>query len=189
MSEEKERRISWNTFFSVPRALACVWCYRMNGMVLFQFCRTQLAYLWLARLLARLETSQECLVRGTRWRARERQPKTPGPSVAIAAPSLDHWTLCPRHSMKSSGAAATQQGADGSVRGTPWGARERQHSPRAPSFHPTRFRLVGLRPASEVWRHGVLVYSVVRRTRLATRFSIACLNGVWQSWYRGLHGF
>ena len=33
-------------------------------MVLFQFCRTQLAYLSLARLLARLETSQVSLVRG-----------------------------------------------------------------------------------------------------------------------------
>ena len=30
------------------------------------FCRTQLAYLSLARLFARLEASQECLVRGTR---------------------------------------------------------------------------------------------------------------------------
>ena len=68
-----------------------------------------------------------------------------------AALSLDLRTLCPRHSIKSSGSAATQQGADGSVHGTPWGARERQPSPRAPSVHPTRFRLVGLRPASEVW--------------------------------------
>ena len=37
-----------------------------DGMVHFQFCRTQLAYLSLARLLARLETSRECLVHGTR---------------------------------------------------------------------------------------------------------------------------
>ena len=36
------------------------------GWSFFEFCRTQLAYLSLARLLARLETSQECLVRGTR---------------------------------------------------------------------------------------------------------------------------
>ena len=55
-----------NPCSSVPRAPASVWCCRMNGMVLFQFCRTQLACLSLARLLARLETSQECLVRGTR---------------------------------------------------------------------------------------------------------------------------
>ena len=37
-----------------------------DGMVLFEFCRTQLAYLSLARLLASLEISQEWLVRGTR---------------------------------------------------------------------------------------------------------------------------
>ena len=41
-------------------AIACM------GWSFFLFCRTQLAYLSLARLLARLETPQECLVRGTR---------------------------------------------------------------------------------------------------------------------------
>ena len=46
------------------------------------------------------------------------------------------WTPCPRHSKKSFGAATTQQGADDSVPDTPWGARERQPSPRAPSAHP-----------------------------------------------------
>ena len=67
---------------SVPRAPACVWCYQMNGMVLFfQFCRIQLAYLSLARLLARLETSQECLVHALT--SPERQTKTFGPSVAL----------------------------------------------------------------------------------------------------------
>ena len=32
-----------STSFSVPRARACVWCYRMNGMVLSEFCRIGLA--------------------------------------------------------------------------------------------------------------------------------------------------
>ena len=105
-------------------------------MVLFQFCRTQLAYLSLARLLARLETSQECLVRGTRRRARERQPKTPGPSVVLGG------TLCRTYPQSLNALSATlheelgsssdEAGADGSVRGTPRGAQERQPSPRAP---------------------------------------------------------
>ena len=58
---------------------------------------------------------------------------SPGATAKNTWPSLDLWTLCPQHSMKSSGA-----GADGSVRGTPWAARERQPSPGAPSVHPTR---------------------------------------------------
>ena len=41
------------------------------------------AYLSLARMLAHLDTSQECLVRGARKRARERQTNTTGPSVAL----------------------------------------------------------------------------------------------------------
>ena len=52
--------------FSVPRAPACVWCCRLMGWSYYQFCRTQLAYLSLAGLLARLETSRVCLVPGTR---------------------------------------------------------------------------------------------------------------------------
>ena len=44
-------------------------------------------------MLARLETSQECLVRGARRRARERQTNTTGPSVALGglrlAPTLE----------------------------------------------------------------------------------------------------
>ena len=58
--------------FATCHAAACtffvflVFRRACDGMVLFEFCRTQLAYLSLARLLARLETSQEWLVRGTR---------------------------------------------------------------------------------------------------------------------------
>ena len=54
-----------NTNFSVLRAPACVWCCRLMGWSIFRFCRTQLAHLSLAELLARLETSRECLVHGT----------------------------------------------------------------------------------------------------------------------------
>ena len=43
------------------------------------------------------------------------------------------------------GSAATQQGADDSVHGTPRGVRKRQPSPGAPSVHRTRSRLVGLK--------------------------------------------
>ena len=57
------------------------WCFFVFG--LNGICHTQLAYLSLARFLARLETSQECLVRGARRRARERQTNTTGPSVAL----------------------------------------------------------------------------------------------------------
>ena len=55
-----------------------IFSFGLNGLG-----HTQLAYLSLARLRVRHGTSQECFVRGARRRARERQPKTPGPSVAL----------------------------------------------------------------------------------------------------------
>ena len=50
-------------FLVLRRPCGAVGCM---GWSIFEFCRTKLAYLSLARLLARLETSQERLVRGTR---------------------------------------------------------------------------------------------------------------------------
>ena len=125
---------------SVPRVPACVW---WDG----RFCRTQLAYLSLARLLARLESSQKWHVRGTRRRARERQPQKPlDPLWSLALNferpvrdtpwelrsssdiKRDRW-LRPLHSERSPGAAAWPEGALST---------------------PARIRLVCPRPASEV---------------------------------------
>ena len=50
-------------FLVLRRPCGAVECVEWS---FFSFCRTQLAYLSLARLLARLETSQESLVCGTR---------------------------------------------------------------------------------------------------------------------------
>ena len=55
--------VSFLVFLVLRRPCGAVECVEWS---IFSFCRTQLAHLSLARLLARLETSQESLVRETR---------------------------------------------------------------------------------------------------------------------------
>ena len=59
------------------------WCF--FGFGLNGISHTQLAYLSLARMLARLETSQECLVRVARRREATGKPMTPSAASPGAA--------------------------------------------------------------------------------------------------------
>ena len=121
-----------------------------DGMVIFA--RTQLAYLSLARLFARLESSQEWLVRGTRRRARERQP------------AKNHWTLLwsLQHcgtSCRSNALSATPyeefENSSDHNKGQMTPSRHSERSPGATAWPEgalstsARIRLVCLRPASE----------------------------------------
>ena len=89
------------TTLSVPRAPACVWCCRLMGWSIFGFAALNLPTChWLGCSRAwnpRGSASSTALVD---------EPGSDGQKHR----ELRLQTLCPRHSMKSSGAAATQQG-------------------------------------------------------------------------------